>query len=491
LLLQQPYKRRAERCIEQEDELEVSFELGAAEAARAIRAGDLSAQALAEALLARCAAAQSLNAFITLEPERVRAAARSADQSRQRGEQLGPLHGVPLVIKDNIDTAEFRTTAGTPALAAHRPKRNAPVVQRLLDAGAIVLGKANLQELAYGPTSNNAAFGPVRNPYNPTRIPGGSSGGTGAAVAARLAPAGLGTDTGGSIRVPASLCGVTSYRPTTLRWPQAGIVPISHTRDTAGPMARSVADCALIDGVVTGGPAEVAPARLAGLRLGVARGYFWEGLDGDVVRILDPVLDRLHKAGVMLIEGDVADVAALDRAAGFPIVLYEFVTDLNEYLAGHGTDLDFARVVAQAASPMVKEALADLAGAKAVPEALYSEALRVHRPALQDSYRRYFQERNVAAVIFPTTPLAAAKIGEDDFVMLNGARVPTLPTFIRNLAPGSTAGLPGLSLPAGMTKTGLPVGVAIDGPAGSDQQLLGIGLALEALLPKLPAPGGL
>src|SRR5262249_49161663 len=151
------------------------------------------------------------------------------------------------------DATEYPTTAGTPALATHRPKQNAPVVQRLLDAGALILGKANLQELAYGPTSNNAAFGPVRNPYDPTRIPGGSSGGSAVAVAARLTPAALGTDTAGSVRVPGSLCGITTFRPSMRRWPQAGIVPISHTRDTAGPMARNVADCVLLDGVVTGG----------------------------------------------------------------------------------------------------------------------------------------------------------------------------------------------------------------------------------------------
>jgi indoleacetamide hydrolase len=281
---------------------------------------------------------------------------------------------VPLVLKDNIDTADFPTTAGTPALAANRPKRNATIVQRLLDAGSIVLGKANLQELAWGPTNNNAAFGPARNPYDPTRIPGGSSGGTGAAVAARLAPAGLGTDTGGSIRVPASLSGVVSLRPTTLRWPQAGIVPISHTRDTAGPMARCVADCALIDGVITGGPTEVAAVRLDGLRIGVPRGHFWEGLDDELARIVEPVLAQLRHAGAVLVEGDVADVAALDRAAGFPIALYEFVTDLNEYLTEHETGLDFARVVAQAKSPMVKDALIGLTGAGAISESDYRGA---------------------------------------------------------------------------------------------------------------------
>lgn len=463
-------------------------ELGAAEAAAAIRAGDISAQSLVDALLDRCTRAASLNAFISLDPDAVRAAARSADQQRQRGERLGPLHGVPIALKDNFDTADFTTTAGTPALAAHRPTRNAAVVQRLLDAGALILGKANMQELAFGPTSNNAAFGPVRNPYDRSRIPGGSSGGTAALVAARLAPAGLGTDTGGSVRVPASLSGVVGFRPTTLRWPQDGIVPISHTRDTAAPIARCVADCALLDGIVTGGPTSLAPINLEGLRLGVPRGHFWDDLDAEVEAILADALARLAAAGVVLVEGDMADVAALDAAAGFPVALYEFVTDLDRYLAGHATGLDFAGVAAQVKSPAVKKVVDALLGPDAVSEAVYREALIKHRPALQDAYRRYFAERGVAAMVFPTTPLPAAKVGEDDTVLLNGKAVPTLATYIRNLGPGSAAGIPGLSLPAGMTSAGLPIGIAIDGPQGADQQLLTICLAIESALPRLPAP---
>ena len=463
-------------------------ELGAAEAAAAIRAGDISAQSLVDALLDRCTRAASLNAFISLDPDAVRNAARSADQQRQHGERLGPLHGVPIALKDNFDTADFTTTAGTPALAAHRPTRNAAVVQRLLDAGALILGKANMQELAFGPTSNNAAFGPVRNPYDRSRIPGGSSGGTAALVAARLAPAGLGTDTGGSVRVPASLSGVVGFRPTTLRWPQDGIVPISHTRDTAAPIARCVADCALLDGIVTGGPTSLTPINLEGLRLGVPRGHFWDDLDAEVEAILADALARLAAAGVVLVEGDMADVAALDAAAGFPVALYEFVTDLDRYLAGHATGLDFAGVAAQVKSPAVKKVVDALLGADAVPEAVYREALIKHRPALQDAYRRYFAERGVAAMVFPTTPLPAAKVGEDDTVLLNGKAVPTLATYIRNLGPGSAAGIPGLSLPAGMTRAGLPIGIAIDGPEGADQQLLTICLAIESTLPRLPAP---
>jgi len=463
-------------------------ELGVGEAAAAIRTGEITAEALGDALLTRCAAAASLNAFISLNPDAVRAAARRADSQRQRGERLGPLHGVPLAIKDNLDSADAPTTGGTAGLAKNRPKRNALVLQQLLEAGAIVLGKTNLHELAYGVTNNNGAFGPACNPYDATRIPGGSSGGTGVAVAARLAPGGIGSDTGGSVRIPAAHCGITGFRPTTLRWSQRGIVPISHTRDTAGPMARSVADCLLLDGVVTGGPTETAAAELKGLRIGVPRGYFWDNLDTELAQILEGTLARMREAGAVLIEGDVADVGALDEAAGFPIALYETITDLNQYLAEHKTGLDFAGLVAQVKSPPVKDILANLLGDMAVPETDYQEALAKHRPALQDTYRRAFRELGVDVIAFPTTPMPAAKIGEEDTVLVNGTAVPTFFTYIRNTSPGSVAGIPGLSLPAGMTKAGLPVGIEIDGPQGNDQQVLAVGLALETVLPKLPAP---
>ena len=463
-------------------------ELGVRDAAAAIGAGEITAEALAEALLKRCADSSSLNAFIHLDPDAVRAAARRADAQRQSGQPIGPLHGVPLAIKDNIDTAELPTTGGTPGLKGNRPKHNAPVVQRLLDSGAIVLGKANMHELAYGVTNNNGAFGPARNPYDPSRIPGGSSGGTGVAVAARLAPGGLGSDTGGSVRIPAAHCGITGFRPTLLRWSQRGIVPISHTRDTAGPMARSVADCVLLDGIVTGGPTELTPARLEGLRVGVPRGYFWENLDAELAQILESTLTKFSAAGAVLVEGDVDDVGALDNAAGFPIALYETVADLNQYLTEHNTGLDFAGLVAQVKSPAVKDILASLLGDMAVPETAYQEGLTKHRPALRETYRRAFREHGVEVIAFPTTPMPPATIGEEDSVLVNGTPVPTFFTYIRNTSPGSVAGIPGLSLPAGMTKGGLPVGLEIDGPEGSDQHVLAIGLALETILPELPAP---
>ena len=457
------------------------YDLSVAEAAAAICSGAITAEQLADALLARVAANAKLNAFITVDAEAVREAARRADRQRATGAALGPLHGVPLALKDNIDTAELPTTGGTPGLADHRPKHFAPIVQKLLAAGAIVLGKCNMHELAFGITNNNAAFGPARNPYAPDRIPGGSSGGTAVAVAARLAPGGLGTDTGGSVRVPAALCGIIGFRPSTGRWSQAGIVPISHTRDTAGPMTRSVADCALLDRVVTGEPGEP-PAPLEGLRVGVPRRHFWEDLDTEVGQICENVLRQLAEADVDLVEIDMTEEASIDNEAGFPIALYETVTDLNRYLAEREIGLDFAGLAAKAASPDVKGILQSLTGAGAVPEPVYRKALQ-RRAVLQEVYRRHFREHEIAAAIFPTTPAAAAKIGEDETFMLNGRPMPTFVTFIRNTDPGSVAGIPGLSLRAGLTAAGLPVGIEIDGPEGSDRQLLAIGAALERLLP--------
>ncbi len=457
------------------------------EAAAALQRGEMTAASYADALLAQADKAAGLNAFIYHDPEAVRAAAQAADARKARSAALGPLHGVPLALKDNLDTADMPTTGGTPGLKGSRPRRNAPLVQKLIDAGAIVFGKTNMHELAYGITNNNAGFGATRNPYDITRIPGGSSGGVGAAVAARVVPGGIGTDTGGSVRVPAALCGIVGFRPTTGRWSQAGIVPISHTRDTAGPMTRSVADCALLDSVVTGS-VPLGAVGLEGLRLGVPRAHFWDPLDVEMARLMADVLARLKDAGAVLVEADIADVGRLDAEAGFPIALHETVLDLDAYLAEHGSAMRYADLVALCASPDVKGILQSLHGDDAVPEAAYRHALSVLRPQLQAAYRDYFRRHDVAAVVFPTTALPAAPIGEDETVLLNGERVPTFFTFIRNSSPGSVAGIPGISLPAALTAGGLPVGLDLDAAEGADARLLAVALAVEKVLPKTPAP---
>lgn len=216
---------------------EALLTLSATDAVAAMVRGEVTAEAYASALLWQCEALKSVNALITLDPERVLEAAQEHDRQRRAGKPFGLLHGIPIPVKDSINTRDFCTTAGTPALRGFRPPDDAPIVRTLINAGALVLGKTNLHELSLGWTSNNLAFGAVRNPYDPTRIPGGSSGGTAVAIASGMAPLGLAEDTQGSILVPAALCGIVRFRPTTTRYPTAGTAPITALFDQVGPMA--------------------------------------------------------------------------------------------------------------------------------------------------------------------------------------------------------------------------------------------------------------
>jgi mandelamide amidase len=465
-------------------------ELSAAEAARQIRAGKLKSEDLVNALADAIDKKKDLNAFIAFDREAALKAARRTDQLAAKKKFGGPLHGVPLVVKDNIHVAGFANTAGTPALRDFRPQDNAPVVERLIKAGAIVLGKTNMHELAFGITSNNAAFGPARNAYDPKRIAGGSSGGTANAIAARMIAAGLGSDTGGSVRIPAALNGIAGLRPTLGRYPQEGITPIAHTRDTAGPMARTVEDLVLLDNVITGATNKVAPARLKGMRIGVHRAYFFKGLDTETEKLTLAALDKMKAAGAEIVEVEMPALAELNNKISFPVALFEANVDLARYLKKYRIALDVKGVAAQIKSPDVKAVFDGMivpGAPKAMPPEAYKAALAT-RPALQQLYSETFAKNKIVALAFPTTPLPAAPIGDDATTKLNGQDVPTFPTFIQNTDPGSNAGIPGITVPIGRTAAGLPVGLELDGPAGSDRRLLSIALALEQLFGRLPPP---
>ena len=453
-------------------------ELGVRQAASALRERACSCREYVEALVARCEAMASLNAFVSHDWDALLAAARAVDHGSGTH---GPLAGVPLALKDNIDTTALTTSGATGALAGFVAPRNAPVADALFSAGALLGAKANMHELAFGITNNNAVTGAARNPWDPSMTPGGSSGGTAAAVAARMMPGGIGTDTGGSVRLPAALCGVAGFRPSVGRYPGAGIIPISHTRDTAGPIARAVADLRLLDAVMAGtGPRDPgALPELRGLRLGVPRTAFFSDLEAEVAAEAARVLDLLSELGVELVEAEIPDVSDLNAAVGFPIALYEFVRDLPRYLAGNGIELSMNEVLEGIGSPDVKGIVASQLGPEAMPEAAYRRALEVDRPRLQRTYAACFAEQEVEAVIFPTSPVSARPLGEDETIDLNGERVPTFATFIRNTDPGSNAGLPGISLPTGLTSTGLPIGMELDGPSGSDERLLAVAAAVE------------
>lgn len=457
----------------------------ASEVLDALERGDARSADLAEQWIARTEAASALNCYVEFDAAGFHRQAAEADRRRAAGERA-PLLGLPVALKDNIDTVGFACGNGTGALHGRHPAADAELVRRLRAAGALLPGKLGLHELAFGITTNNAVTGAVHNPWDRSRIPGGSSGGSGAAVAARLVPAAIGTDTGGSVRVPAALCGVAGLRPTVGRVSADGIAPISATRDTAGPLARSVADLALLDSVLAGDASPLPAASLRGLRLGLPQSYFWDDLEPGVRQQADAAVAALRSGGAELVPLDLPGIGALDGEVSFVVALFEFVRDMTGYLHDKSRGIDFAQLIAGIGSADVKAIAGPLVTGGAVPEAAYRQALQA-RQRLQALYADTFAKHAVEALVFPTTPATAARIGEDESFVHNGRACPTFGTFIRNTDPGSNAALPGLSLPMGLAG-GLPVGLALDGPAGSDRRLLAIGAAIEAVLPPMPAP---
>ena len=469
---------------------EALTELSAAEAVARMRRGDLRAEDYAKALLERCMAAKSLNAFITLEPEQVLRDARAADKLRARRGALGPLHGLPIPVKDCVNTRDYPTTAGTEALRHFRPAADAPLITQLRGAGAILLGKTNLHELSYGWTSNNHAFGAVHNPYDPTRIPGGSSGGTAAAVAGHMAPLGIAADTEGSIRVPAALCGLVGFRPTTGRYSTVGVAPITAVFDQVGPLARAVHDIVLFDSVVAADRAALSIPPPPDIRLATCRRYFFEDVDPELARITNAALERLQAAGVTIIDTELPGLGELIGSVTDQVQYHDTRPTLTRYLAQYETGVTFDQLVAQA-SPDIRATFAQYVlpgGTDVVSDATYQQAVDVYLPKLRALFREAFARTGAAAFVFPTTLAPAPRIGEETTLSVGGRNISFDQAMSRNIAPGSTAGLPGLVLPVGLTASGLPVALEFDGPAATDRSLLGIGLALEHLLGKEPPP---
>lgn len=449
--------------------------------------GDLSLPEYIAELKARHEAWNHLNAVVALDPDYIEAQVRSLE--RHRGSSTpGPLYGIPFTAKDNINTAALPTTACTPALLGNRPPRDAGVIRRLLDAGAILFSKTNMHELAFGITTSHGAYGAARNPYDPSLIPGGSSGGTAAAVAAGLVPFGIGSDTGGSVRIPAALCGVCGFRPTTGRYPKDGIVPISRTRDTPGPIARSVEDLLLLDGILSGGTEEAPLPDLKGVRLGVPRGCFYENLESTMEPVIESALARIADAGVTLVEADIANIRELNDAVSFTIVLYEARRDLEAYLRESAPGISFSDVVDAIASPDVKGHYLAIASGNLVTEEAWRRAIDSDRPTLQGAIADYLKRHDLDGYVVPATCLTARPVGEDETVELNGKRVPTFGAYIRNTEPSSNAGTPSVAFPVGTTVRGLPVGIMIEGAVFQDRKLLAMGAAVSALFDPLPPP---
>ncbi|MCA1467796.1 indoleacetamide hydrolase [Bradyrhizobium sp. IC3195] len=462
------------------------------EAAAGLAAGTFTSTALTREALARAKANAELNVFVTLDEAGALKAAAAFDAA---GDKTKPLGGVPIVIKDNIEVAGLPCSAGTPALKDYIPKADAPVVTKLRDAGAVIIGKTSMHELAFGISGYNTAFKTgaeygVRNAYDRTLIAGGSSSGTGAAIGARIVAGGLGTDTGGSVRVPAALNGCASLRPTVGRYPQDGIAPISHTRDTAGPMAATMADVALLDRVIAGGDA-LAPADLTQVRVGLARSML-ANLDADTEAAFQEAVAKMKVQGVTVVGIEMPQLAELDAQVSFPVALYEAYDDLVAYLRHTGTGLSIAALAEQIASADVKGTYDGLVIPRKLPgpdgtlvdaKPIYDAAIEIARPALQALYARSFADNRLDAIAFPTTPRVAIPSNPESSSLENFG------LFIQNTDPGSNAGIPGIQIPIALgASSRLPIGLELDGPAGSDPRLLAIGMALEAAFGRLPPP---
>jgi len=480
--------------------------LSVAEMAAGLAAGRFSAVELAQAALARQAQQAGLGAFLAVESERALAQARAADARRAAG-QAAPLTGVPIAHKDIFVTDFARTglptTAGSKMLAGYRSPFDATVVAKLAEAGTVTLGKLNCDEFAMGSANENSAFGPVRNPWDPQRVPGGSSGGSAAAVAARLVPGATGTDTGGSIRQPAAFCGITGIKPTYGVCSRYGMVAFASSLDQAGPMARSAEDCALLLSAMAGfdprdatsadrpAPDYAALMRaervgasasrpLAGLRVGLPREFFPAALAADVAGVVRAALAALEGLGAQLVDVSLPRTE-LSIPVYYIIAPAEASSNLSRFdgvrfghrAAVHGDLLDlYKKSRAEGFGPEVKRRI--MIGTYVLShgyyDAYYLQAQKLRR-MIADDFTACFQHCDVIAG--PVAPSVAWKLGEQagDPLQAYLADIFTLPA--------SLAGLPGMSVPAGFDPQGLPVGLQLIGRHFDEGTLLHAAHALQ------------
>jgi aspartyl-tRNA(Asn)/glutamyl-tRNA(Gln) amidotransferase subunit A len=408
---------------------------------------------------------QRLNSFIRVVPDGALEAAREVDDAVRAGRPVGPLAGVPVALKDLIDLAGVPTTAGAHRRFHHTPPTDASVVTRLRSAGAVIVGKTGLHEFAYGVTNINPHTGPVRNPWDLERIPGGSSGGSGAAVAAGFVAAALGTDTGGSIRIPAGLCGVTGFKPTFGRVPVDGVVPLSWTLDHVGPLARTAADAAVVFSVLAQVPEVLAELSrgLTGLRLSVPEEFFWEELDRDVMSCCQDAVRVLTSGGA--VRRSTAFPHASECGAAAAVILAAEAAAYHERHLREHPDA-FGDDVRVRLDRGLFLSAADYLAAQRARAYLIREATR----ALE----------GVDILVVPTTPAPAARIEGDTS---HGARASLALSvrYTRFTNPFNLLGFPALSIPCGLSRDGLPIGLQIVGRPFDDATVLRVGHAYQQL----------
>jgi len=440
-----------------------------AEAAQALRTRRVSSVELTKECLGQIEKLNpTLNAFITVTAESALARAQELDRELAQGIDRGPLHGIPIAHKDLMWTKGVRTTSGSKIFADFVPDRDGAVVVKLNDAGAVMVGKAGLHELAYGITSDNPHFGTIRNPRNPEHSPGGSSGGSGVAVATGMAFVATGTDTGGSIRVPASFCGVAGLKPTYGLIDRSGVQPLGLSLDHVGPMARTVGDVrlaldAMSDPLGGSVPRKSAPASLGEIRVGLPENFYFETVAPEVKDAVQEAARRAEETGVRVMPVRVPDINALNTV-GLVMLLAEAAAVHQVHLPRRG---DFGTDV-----------LALLDQGSLVPATDYVNAQRQRKLFLGQFHALF---RGIDCLFTPTTPITAPRIGQTEIV-LDGTPFDTRMLTTRFVRGFNVLGFPALSIPCGASREGLPIGLQIIARPFEENLLLALGEALERLL---------
>ncbi len=453
------------------------LELSLSEAARLVSTKEVSPVELVDACLGRIDSVNDkLAAYIEVYRDGARQVAKAAETMISAGHRLGPLHGVPIALKDNIGLAGLVTTAGSKILEDWRPDVDATVAERLKGSGAIIIGKTNMHEFAWGGTSANPHYGFVRNPWNTDRFPAGSSGGSGAAVAARTCYGALGTDTGGSIRLPSAINGIVGIRPTIGRVSNAGIVPLAWSMDTVGPMARTVEDCALMFNVIAGyDPRDLSSTTIPtvnytadlnhgvqGLRIGIVPDYFFHHLQAPVHDAVKAALDTLVELGASVIDVAIENIHG-NISAQLTVESCEPSTYHQQWLRERPQDYgDDVRLLLE---------IGELHLATH-----YLQAQR-YRSLLRAEFMDAF--KSVDVFICPTLPFTATRIGETLVEIENGIEEDMLAAIMQFTGVPSLTGLPSLNVPCGFDLDGLPIGMQVIGRPFDETTLFRVGSAFQ------------
>ncbi len=473
------------------------------EAAAALKAGEQTSVALTEAVLTRASLTEAaVHAYLTIDRSGALAAAEAADRRISDGRSIGPLDGLPIALKDNMMTRGVETTASSKILAGYIPPYDGTVVARLREAGAVFVGKTNLDEFAMGSSTENSAFGPTRNPWNLDTVPGGSSGGSAAAVAAGSALAGLGSDTGGSIRQPAALCGLVGMKPTYGLVSRYGLIAFASSLDQIGPLTHTVEDAAILYEAIAGhdpldatsfpGPAPSGTQRLgegvSGLRVGIVNELSGEGIDDEVMAAFRTTVERLASAGAEIVELSLPSTATA-LSAYYLIAPAECSANLARFdgvryglrIDGGTVDEMMSRTRADGFGPEVirRILLGTYALSAGYYDAFYGQAQRVRTLIIQEFAEAYEQ---VDVLVSPTAPAPAFELG--------AKTQDPLSMYMQDICtiPSNLSGHPAISVPVGLSTTGLPIGFQVMAPALGETVMFQVAATIEKLADDIGRP---